>query len=39
MKIRPLGTELFVHPCGWTNGQTDRYDKAKSRCLQFCERA
>ena len=27
-----------VGPRGWTDKQTDRHDKAKSRFSQFCER-
>jgi len=33
MKIRPVGAELFR-----ADGQTDRYDDAKSRFSQFCEK-
>jgi hypothetical protein len=33
MEIRRVGSELF-HP----DGQTDKYDKASTRFLQFCER-
>jgi len=42
MKIRPVGAELF-HVVRRTDGRTgesrDSYDEAKSRFLQFCERA
>jgi hypothetical protein len=42
MKIRPVEAKLF-HAGGWTEtqtgGQTDSYDKANSRFLQFCESA
>jgi hypothetical protein len=34
MKIRPVGAELFH-----ADEQTDRYDEANSRFLQFFERA
>ena len=33
MKINPMGAGLI-----YSDGQTDRHDKANSRFLQFCER-
>jgi hypothetical protein len=32
-----IGSRVIA--CGETDGQTDRYDEAKSRFSQFCERA
>jgi hypothetical protein len=46
MKIIPVGAELFHvkrktdgQADGPEDGQTDRYDEANNRFLQFCERA
>jgi len=43
MKIRLVGTELFVRTDRYTNGrterQTGRHDEANSRVSQLCERA
>jgi len=36
--MSPMGTELF-HADGRTDRRKGRYDKVKSRLLQFCERA
>jgi hypothetical protein len=38
MKTGPVGTELF-HTEERTDGRTDKYDKADSRCPQFHESA
>ena len=40
MKNRPVRTEMFHADRGtdeWTEGQTDRHDKADSPFLKFCE--
>jgi len=39
MKIRPMGAEFSMRTDGWTEGQTDRHDEAKSRLSQFGEHA
>jgi hypothetical protein len=43
MKILPAGTVLFMRKDGrkdrQTGKRTDRYNEAKSRFLEFCERA
>jgi hypothetical protein len=43
MKIRLVGTELFLqtdrYTIGRTDSQTDRHDEANSRVSQLCERA
>ena len=42
VKIRPAGAELFLadrQKDRQTDGRTDGHDEAKSRFLQFCERA
>jgi hypothetical protein len=39
IKILPVGAQLFHAGGGWTDGQTDRHEKANNLFSQFCERA